>query len=138
MQETPPCVWGRLALGAAASGAKGNTPTCVGKTRHAASLSSSVKKHPHVCGEDEILTIPKPTRQETPPRVWGRPFFNLPIATLNRNTPTCVGKTPNQTEPASSLEKHPHVCGEDVSDDGKFVLVSETPPRVWGRPAKSV
>ena len=51
-KETPPRAWGspyRLARG---TGTWGNTPTCVGKTQADSRRSQSVRKHPHVRGED--------------------------------------------------------------------------------------
>ena len=51
----------------------GNTPTCVGKTNVVNGVSQTMKKHPHVRGEDRALGFPEDI--------------------LPRNTPTCVGKT---------------------------------------------
>ena len=51
----------------------GNTPTCVGKTIILPTESWTLRKHPHVRGED-----------------WAAREGYVPV---NRNTPTCVGKT---------------------------------------------
>ena len=70
---------------------------------------------------------------ETPPRAWGRRKPPLEISQLLRNTPTCVGKTSRVQLPEVGGRKHPHVRGEDsIKRKGKN-LVSETPPRAWGR-----
>ena len=73
----------------------GNTPTCVGKTLTAPILYPLHRKHPHMRGEDRGKVVTASSSKETPPHAWGRlkegyiPFFRM------RNTPTCVGKTPN-------------------------------------------
>ena len=50
--ETPPRAWGRLLRCQCVQQAKGNTPTCVGKTQPLPTGSSEPQKHPHVRGED--------------------------------------------------------------------------------------
>jgi len=44
-----------------------------------------------------------------------------------------VGKTLSQWAVAYWDEKHPHVCGEDRGFFYRDGVLSETPPRVWGR-----
>ncbi len=50
-----------------------------------------------------------------------------------RNTPTPVGKTRCHQCFWKGLWKHPHACGEDTSAWSTELVVSETPPRLWGR-----
>ena len=52
-------------------------------------------------------------KKETPPRAWGRLSIWLANAYIDRNTPTCVGKT--------------------NLGIGKHDAEPETPPRAWGR-----
>ncbi len=74
------------------------------------------------------------TPAETPPRVWGKHLWPRTFSNVNRNTPTCVGKTlPRLTLPLP-MRKHPHVCGENLYGDTDLALTTETPPRVWGKP----
>ena len=93
--ETPPHAWGRLFYGRRYVMRSGNTPTCVGKTLTAPILYPLHRKHPHMRGEDRGKVVTASSSKETPPHAWGRlkegyiPFFRM------RNTPTCVGKTPN-------------------------------------------
>ena len=71
--ETPPRAWGRRGRAGSGRGARGNTPTSVGKTLlHSLSMRLS-RKHPHERGEDHLLADTVVVKVETPPRAWGRP-----------------------------------------------------------------
>ena len=93
--ETPPHAWGRHAKVSLERPKKGNTPTCVGKTRacppaipraretppHAWGRPLSVRrkrpslwKHPHMRGEDMSSMNFSGLSRETPPHAWGRPL----------------------------------------------------------------
>ncbi len=111
--ETPPRVWGRLAL------------TNFGL--------AAIQKHPHGCGEDQSKRRTSSTASETPPRVWGRRFLGSPISIEEGNTPTGVGKTLPKPLLSNGLWKHPHGCGEDQTGMITSLAPVETPPRVWGR-----
>src|SRR5690625_399610 len=93
-------------------------------------------KHPHVRGEDLAMAKPVLRAKETPPRAWGRlaPMPALPA--LNRNTPTCVGKTEVSHGHPVFHWKHPHVRGEDQFRLQWQITRKETPPRAWGRPRR--
>ncbi len=131
--ETPPRAWGRR-YGLTPRGCTyGNTPTCVGKTTCHGRWRTTWWKHPHVRGEDQTdKTIPL-LKSETPPRAWGRPGSLHRTSTASRNTPTCVGKTFRCRDQPKTLEKHPHVRGEDTADAAWEQAGAETPPRAWGR-----
>tara|TARA_R110001583_G_scaffold60475_1_gene179635 strand:+ start:1668 stop:1910 length:243 start_codon:yes stop_codon:yes gene_type:complete len=73
-----------------------------------------IRKHPHVREEDGITKQIHHSIMETPPRAWGRREFFPAIEMLNRNTPTCVGKTRYPELPLDLIWKHPHVRGEDI------------------------
>ena len=91
--ETPPRVWGRLALGLRYLRLRGNTPTGVGKTPFLPFVPIFPRKHPHGCGEDGLSPVPQYPEKETPPRVWGRRRQATMTPLAIRNTPTGVGKT---------------------------------------------
>ena len=112
----------------------GNTPTCVGKTFFAFFRETSLKKHPHVRGEDWHHRCPGHRNGETPPRAWGRPHRLRLAFVYLRNTPTCVGKTLAVPILTSPSKKHPHVRGEDSSTPSPCDSDGRTPPRAWGRP----
>ena len=54
-------------------------------------------------------------------------------ASMNRYTPTCVGKTIQAYATSKGLEVHPHVCGENEYIKNGHVIGAGTPPRVWGK-----
>ena len=70
--ETPPRTWGRPRKAPFFSSWGRNTPTHVGKTRRRTIALKRLEKHPHARGEDSWRSSRRPTRQETPPRTWGR------------------------------------------------------------------
>ena len=115
--ETPPRVWGRPKNLQGEVTIGRNTPTCVGKTRQKIIRYNTLKKHPHVCGEDQIGAGKIRTFQETPPRVWGRLVIGPSGKGKSGNTPTCVGKTWPWITYRRPTRKHPHVCGEDCYYD---------------------
>ncbi len=111
--ETPPRAWGRRHEQHRAVHRRGNTPTCVGKTRYQHHGLCRLQKHPHVRGEDAMSREPKDYKAETPPRAWGRRCAARRSSRSKGNTPTCVGKTPPFLSKPSTTQKHPHVRGED-------------------------
>ncbi len=80
------------------------------------------EKHPHVRGEDPADQRGALATRETPPRAWGRRFRRKGAHINNRNTPTCVGKTPESVEISRTRRKHPHVRGEDSLYDSPLSI----------------
>ena len=136
VSETPPRVWGRRKNNFRTYTPGGNTPTRVGKTFQILKKKTRGKKHPHACGEDPVNKRQTGRMGETPPRVWGRLVVVVFANCLTRNTPTRVGKTLRLLLCVVQHQKHPHACGEDVALPLPHLVVSETPPRVWGRPER--
>ena len=66
---------------------------CMGKTEYAMHRFVRVMKHPHVHGEDALISSNVPDATETPPRAWGRLEAHSRLGSGYRNTPTCMGKT---------------------------------------------
>ena len=133
--ETPPHAWGRRWLTNAELWAMRNTPTCVGKTFQAATLSFPQWKHPHMRGEDSDWRGAFIRDGETPPHAWGRRERKPAAGREKRNTPTCVGKTFTAVCTASITWKHPHMRGEDNHACLIHHISEETPPHAWGRPS---
>ena len=131
--ETPPRAWGRLLPCPHCRRQGGNTPTCVGKTLLPFPSLRSLRKHPHVRGEDLPCFRWSTLKRETPPRAWGRRTTEALEALKKGNTPTCVGKTFFYCRYGRDVWKHPHVRGEDRSRQNPLRCVTETPPRAWGR-----
>jgi len=71
----------------------GDTPTCVGKSQESGAIVKPPEGHPHVCGEEFLLSFSSSRLEGTPPRVWGRAMAATTILTTSRDTPTCVGKS---------------------------------------------
>ena len=132
-EETPPRAWGRQQAYLVPRKGKRNTPTCVGKTKHALAWWLKWRKHPHVRGEDADELAQSAEFSETPPRAWGRPCRRLYSAPQCGNTPTCVGKTGGRVYLRRAFQKHPHVRGEDLHLLEARCSRPETPPRAWGR-----
>ncbi len=126
-------MWGRACGHCTMRPPNRDTPTCVGKSKRRFYRRKHGQGHPHVCGEEYLLKYEDQLQQGTPPRVWGRGFFNLLKCPLKRDTPTCVGK--RLLAPLLGLHHrgHPHVCGEEVSPCQAWLGLEGTPPRVWGR-----
>ena len=131
--ETPPHAWGRLSLASTSRSRARNTPTCVGKTATRQPPQRMKQKHPHMRGEDMIETGKVSLSSETPPHAWGRQFMKPLLPLLQRNTPTCVGKTVPAHFPAPCRQKHPHMRGEDLIASVAVPPNMETPPHAWGR-----
>ncbi len=132
--ETPPPAWGRLTTATKHRRDLRNTPTCVGKTPWRDLSESPHRKHPHLRGEDSLLTHRNSGSLETPPPAWGRLAMRRCNNPAFRNTPTCVGKTHDTTQPQSWHRKHPHLRGEDSRLTSLTNILVETPPPAWGRP----
>ena len=114
-QETPPRTWGRHRGDGAIRIRLRNTPTHVGKTVVSVHKLDMPEKHPHARGEDAQTSRPCPQNVETPPRTWGRRPSQPSSVCAPRNTPTHVGKTPEDPAHGVSGRKHPHARGEDRS-----------------------
>src|SRR5690554_1896799 len=108
-------MWGRLYRDHLMFGAIRNTPTYVGKTIGRSAVRTCFQKHPHVCGEDAGRGNQFSYEGETPPRMWGRLVDDYDDPSIIRNTPTYVGKTVAKMQHPLLIQKHPHVCGEDLS-----------------------
>ncbi len=131
--ETPPPAWGRLSTVTPKRIGVRNTPTCVGKTPVGDVVWGEFKKHPHLRGEDEQVTLSQILALETPPPAWGRQYAGRCVAHCLGNTPTCVGKTDVTFCCHSRPRKHPHLRGEDNCSNIWSRVSLETPPPAWGR-----
>ena len=105
----------------------------MGKTRSGSLTKPLNWKHPHVHGEDKHRNLSMLWKVETPPRAWGRRPSCICAYRLDRNTPTCMGKTGIWNDKCRSAGKHPHVHGEDFVNRRVITQHPETPPRAWGR-----
>ena len=49
----------------------------------------------------------------SPPRMRGKPYFDIPSAKPNRITPAYAGKTRGAVSGGGDKQDHPRVCGEN-------------------------
>ena len=91
------------------------------------------RQHPHGRGEESASTIYACCIRETPPRAWGRDNSGYQYRRRDGNTPTGVGKRTKPNLLASLTRKHPHGRGEERKFLYCSVILTETPPRAWGR-----
>ncbi len=109
------------------------TPALVGKTYPINLHLSSIKVHPHACGENG-----KPARiicgkPGSPPRLWGKQHDNAADGSAQRFTPTLVGKTNPRHLKRLRQRVHPHACGENTTNTFRNGAMIGSPPRLWGK-----
>ena len=158
VRGSPPRVWGKQDATEELDKIRRFTPTCVGKTNQGQTKEVVQVVHPHVCGENGIInTCPQSDNGSpprvwgkqlcpyrcgkaggSPPRVWGKPDLITPLAGGRWFTPTCVGKTPTSRSYHRCPTVHPHVCGENQFAESRANLYQGSPPRVWGKPIKTL
>jgi len=73
----------------------------------------------------------------SPPRAWGRPVVGDGLRLAARFTPTRVGTTTAHLTSGLTSPVHPHARGDDTSSAGIWAKASGSPPRAWGRRARS-
>ncbi len=85
----------------------------------------------------DSLTVPSGVRarREGSPTVAR---FKMSCSVLNLHPPAGVGKTTWKSHTIQAYRKHPHGRGEDGRRDHCRQLRTETPPRAWGRPVRSL
>ena len=131
---SPPHAWGRRSMLREVVVLTRFTPTCVGKTRRAASAPRRDSVHPHMRGEDYQLNADDLTLTGSPPHAWGRPLVLIGGGIIVRFTPTCVGKTSHRPCRNRSPAVHPHMRGEDPERKSASPRRPGSPPHAWGRP----
>ncbi len=109
---TPPRMWGQHRSVKEASSAR-NTPTYVGTTGVGRGSGASFEEHPHVCGDNLKLCRGCNMPFGTPPRMWGQRLAAKRHHRTGRNTPTYVGTTIAHRLSCTSVQEHPHVCGDN-------------------------
>ena len=130
---SPPRAWGRLGGRSEAAHGSRFTPTCVGTTRGRRPLQSRATVHPHVRGDDSLMSLAEPCWAGSPPRAWGRRHARDPAAAAQRFTPTCVGTTHADRRRSGTTAVHPHVRGDDDDPTSPSGHLCGSPPRAWGR-----
>ncbi len=129
-----------------------STPTRVGRTDEVHRPRCRQPEHPHVRGEDPYPKYRHAIAAGAPPRAWGGLEAIQVAGSIQRSTPTCVGRTtgPACTRPCPTEHphvrgedrrkgcscrrnpEHPHVRGEDSLTQRRRCKNSGAPPRAWG------
>src|SRR5690606_31768323 len=102
-------------------------------TLGASCVQKSSPVHPHVRGDDVVVSLALLDACGSPPRAWGRRAAERAGDRGGRFTPTCVGTTPSAPPGASRRTVHPHVRGDDRVRDNGYAERRGSPPRAWGR-----
>ena len=109
------------------------TPTCVGKAQLQLDGFKVIKDHPHMCGESRLIATREATSAGSPPHVWGKHNQRNDVHDAYRITPTCVGKAIIALPNVPPRTDHPHMCGESIRQSIADLLISGSPPHVWGK-----
>ena len=129
---SPPRVWGILGAGSFYRVLPRFTPTRVGNTSAGRQLFTHNPVHPHACGEYKKIIFVLIILSGSPPRVWGIQTRQSLAALQHRFTPTRVGNTLIASLTNNNIAVHPHACGEYLQLTHIPLLVTGSPPRVWG------
>ena len=103
----------------------GLIPACAGKTLTSTCLTSSLRAHPRVCGENPLLFIESFQHTGSSPRVRGKRRSSRPPRGLDGLIPACAGKTWLAGKKRHEKGAHPRVCGENS-------FGATLDPRDWG------
>ena len=131
---SPPRAWGQPLDAPVLEVAIRFTPTCVGTTAWAASVSAASSVHPHVRGDNSSLVRVSTAISGSPPRAWGQLPRSSRRPSRLRFTPTCVGTTEEAGEVEDAIPVHPHVRGDNLTTPQDFPAFFGSPPRAWGQP----
>ena len=104
----------------------------MGRTARREHVRDRRAAHPHVRGEDASTSSTLRSRSGSPPRAWGGPTGAGKSRSLQRLTPTCVGRTQRWVVHRYWLAAHPHVRGEDSMRMIPSAGPRGSPPRAWG------
>ena len=142
--------WGHKPLGVAFNRF---TPTCVGTMRCYLGHQRLYPVHPHMRGDNLLLSACHQTCDGSPPHAWGQccrtsvascgygspPHawgqltFRIFITKRPRFTPTCVGTILAAQKKCPKATVHPHMRGDNVlMQIGAFVGLG-SPPHAWGQ-----
>ena len=111
----------------------GLIPACAGKTLTSTCLTSSLRAHPRVCGENPLLFIESFQHTGSSPRVRGKRRSSRPPRGLDGLIPACAGKTTVHAINRAGPRAHPRVCGENSLSRGRLSRACGSSPRVRGK-----
>ena len=130
---TSPHAWGKRYTPAHRRGAPRNIPTCVGKTTRRRARLTRESEHPHMRGENRPSRSRGDRIHGTSPHAWGKQIGDPRLKLVDRNIPTCVGKTDGRPEKKPALPEHPHMRGENFAIMKRTGEMAGTSPHAWGK-----
>ena len=90
----------------------GITPACAGKRLTEIANELTLRDHPRVCGEKEMLAFRAQAWWGSPPRVRGKALHDVHSHRVHGITPACAGKSETLEALIADDKDHPRVCGE--------------------------
>ena len=126
-------MWGQVSVSAENPQFFRIIPTRVGTRYWWWHYTTTIKDHPHACGDK--LSRPTPCRamRGSSPRVWGQVAKLLCDLGIMRIIPTRVGTSTAHCRSSSSTRDHPHACGDKTQFCVYHSVYSSSSPRVWGQ-----
>ncbi len=111
----------------------GSPPRAWGQSIRASTRTIFRPVHPHVRGDNMLVSDRTAPSVGSPPRAWGQSLATKRLGQAFRFTPTCVGTIENKSVYFAVYAVHPHVRGDNgvvfVGNQG----VRGSPPRAWGQ-----
>ena len=105
----------------------------MGTSRPFVTLITSIRDHPHACGDKRKFFSVSSSGRGSSPRVWGQ-GRNLVTKSLNLGIiPTRVGTRKLFTCNLFGIGDHPHACGDKCQAFQTIRPVTGSSPRVWGQ-----
>ena len=126
-------MWGQVSVSAENPQFFRIIPTRVGTRYWWWHYTTTIKDHPHACGDK--LSRPTPCRamRGSSPRVWGQVAKLLCDLGIMRIIPTRVGTRLNSASIIPSIPHHPHACGDKTTAPYLTTPQDGSSPRVWGQ-----
>ena len=128
-----PRAWGQPRRIPAQVDAPRTIPTCVGTTPPSRGMSQSRTDHPHVRGDNKLMSMSSSFSSGPSPRAWGQPNRYQQVAMLARTIPTCVGTTLVVFLAVAGTADHPHVRGDNSIRLSVVLVIVGPSPRAWGQ-----
>ena len=111
----------------------GITPAYAGKSGVLRVAPSTLRDHPRVCGEKQMLAQAGRYWVGSPPRMRGKVVRTPPVVVVNGITPAYAGKSRSPAGCNCARTDHPRVCGEKYKVYVYNTVDKGSPPRMRGK-----